>query len=340
MKRILAALVVVVTSLGCSRGAPKYPPGHKVGISGLVGPIDIPFGVPPYPQPGITRVAADNNGNLIQSIGGGSYGQIAGAITTDSTLIGNGTGGSPLGVNPTAARSPGWDGYIETYYQQMTGDSPGQFSCYYSQDFGNTSFPINGSTSLGFAPSGTGSSAAFANLPGGVVKCTAATTGAGQCDWNPASTGTKPTTLPNATLSHWATFYKILIGKAPNAASALSFGALFGSTYVGIGYSGAQTLWQYSRGTAPTNIVATTTAINVDSTGATGPYQTLVVGNFDLIHVAGNPDLFGSSGAAPANFELVSNLPSSLGMPYVYNETSSGNGDIYFIDAIKICADH
>lgn len=75
MKRalIVVAGIIVAGFVACTHAPARH---NKVGISGLVGPIDIPYGVPPYPQPGVTRLAADNNGNLIQSNGGAAYAQL------------------------------------------------------------------------------------------------------------------------------------------------------------------------------------------------------------------------------------------------------------------------
>lgn len=99
MKKLVALLALVIA--GCSGNAVKYPPGHKVGISGLVGPLDIPFGVPPYPQPGIVRFAADNSGNLIESVGGAAYSSIGGGLSAiaNNTFLGNTSGISAV---PTA----------------------------------------------------------------------------------------------------------------------------------------------------------------------------------------------------------------------------------------------
>src|SRR6185312_14156580 len=38
--------------------------------------VDIPFGVPPLPSPGTTRLGTDNTGNPIASIGGAAFAQI------------------------------------------------------------------------------------------------------------------------------------------------------------------------------------------------------------------------------------------------------------------------
>jgi hypothetical protein len=83
MKKLLVLMFAIVVAAGCSGPAPVDPASHgKVG-SGLFGPIDIPFGVPSLPAPGITRVGTDNSGNVIQSIGGSAYANLA--ITTAQT---------------------------------------------------------------------------------------------------------------------------------------------------------------------------------------------------------------------------------------------------------------
>ena len=95
MNRLIALTVIAATVAFGSCKQSKPTPHGKVGISGLIGPIDIPYGVPSYPQPGITRVAADNSGNLIESIGGGAY-----------STIGSGGGGSFTGLPDGGVTAP------------------------------------------------------------------------------------------------------------------------------------------------------------------------------------------------------------------------------------------
>lgn len=96
MKR---ALISVAAAIMLVAGCGKGPAPHKVGISGLIGPLDIPFGVPPYPQPGIVRFAADNNGNLIESIGGAPYSSPSGPTPAIGAAL---TGATSQTVNPAS----------------------------------------------------------------------------------------------------------------------------------------------------------------------------------------------------------------------------------------------
>jgi hypothetical protein len=52
----------------------------------MFGYIDLPFGQPSEPYPGFTRVAVDNNGNPIASIGGAPFFMLAVASSTTVTL--------------------------------------------------------------------------------------------------------------------------------------------------------------------------------------------------------------------------------------------------------------
>jgi hypothetical protein len=96
MYRIAKIATLLMLAVGCAKQAP-----HKVGISGLVGPIDIPYGVPPYPQPGITRLAADNSGNPIVSIGGAAYSSIGGGGGSSGVNSVNGAAAGALTCSPS-----------------------------------------------------------------------------------------------------------------------------------------------------------------------------------------------------------------------------------------------
>lgn len=338
MKRLLPLLFLLTacattpatkpTNIFKATGAPTY---------GAVDLFDTSFGVSPT---GITRIARVG-GVLEQSTDGAAYtalGGGGGTVTTDSTLVGNGSGGSPLGVNPIAARSPDWCGYVKNYFIQQTGLSPLVVECR-CWDFTDTTFPPTGVQAQGFVVGGTGATAGFTNIGGGVIKATGPTSGAGFADWAPAGGGTGWTTIGNLQSKHWMVADRHSVGLTPVSASAVSLGVNSGSTFIGLGFAGAQSHTFYCRGTTACGTVATDTgvAFTVDATGATG-YLSEVVGNFDLAHIGYNADLLGSSGAAPTNAEASSNAPNSQGQAYFYNE-GAGSGQVIHYDNAAFCTE-
>lgn len=271
----------------------------------------------------------------INGSGGGGSGTVTSVTSTGSTMtITNPTGPAVnVDISQAAARAPDWFGYMAVYFQQQTGLAPLAFSCMLEKDFADGNLTA---AQQGMQISGTGSAYTYSQTPSGAIKCAGPSSGSGYCDWanSPQGASSWPN-IPNVRTKRWITAFRATVGKTPTSGSSVNFGLYAGSTYVGLGYVGAQTNWQYVRGSTPANITDTGSAISVDSTGGTG-YRTMFVANLDLSHVTYNIDVLG--GAANVNVEAITNIPSSAAYPYVYNE-GAGAGDIYYLDKVIVCVE-
>lgn len=220
----------------------------------------------------------------------------------------------------------GWFGYMRNLFQGQTGLSQLAWSPAIEFDFADGA---QNTAVRGFQLSGTGAAATQQALPGGVIKVTGPTA-AGYADWTNSGVGPYAT-VSNARTKRWMVATRVAVGTAPASASKVCLGILAaGGTFVGLGYVGAQTAWQYVRGSTPANIASTGKTIAVDSTGATG-YVSMLLANFDLTSVTYNVDVTG--GASQVAVEAVTNLPNGVVAPYFFNEGTAG--DIYFLD--KVC---
>lgn len=254
-----------------------------------------------------------------------------GTVTTDSTLTGAGTGASPLGINPVAARAPDSAGYFKAYFQQKTGLSPLLYASHF-EDFLDGNRALTGSNGYGFQASGTGTNVAFAAGLTGVITMTGATSGAGFSDWSLAASGAQ-VQIPNARTKRWLLAYRVACAHAPVAASRVSMGLFIGgATVMGIGYSSAATNWKYCRGSGtPTELADTGTAI--DSTGTVFIWMYLFNDGTNVKYCV---DVSGSGVETTA--EVSSNVPSSTAMPYLWNE-GNGASDIIKFDAFAFCCE-
>lgn len=66
-----------------------------------LGYVDLPFGQPTFPDPGTTRLAVDNAGNVIASIGGAAFAALGGGSSTVQTaapISGDGSSGNKITV--------------------------------------------------------------------------------------------------------------------------------------------------------------------------------------------------------------------------------------------------
>ena len=265
------------------------------------------------------------------SIGGG------GAITTDATLTGAGTVPSPLGVNPVAQLAPDWYGYMNTLFQQKTGASPIGISEKWRLHAAWFNLPI-GATGNGAISGGAGTQAPTpvaysATIGGGVIVLTGGSLGNTFADIDSGGPSSFRTQLTNVKTKRWMVASQIGFGKAPAAGSFYSMGLSLSGVapfFIGIGYAGAQTVFNYVNASsggfqAITNVLSTDKTVPVDNTGAT--FLTQYVANFDLTNVVVNPDVAG--GHADVNGGLVSALSSATASAYLYNEGT--NSDIFFV---------
>lgn len=222
-----------------------------------------------------------------------------------------------------------WFGAAQNAFAAATGLANFTFAKIYENDFADTNKPVpKDNAGQGFQVAGT-STAAYTNLPGGVIQADASATG--YADWT-SNGSTGWTTIPNIRTKRWMVAYRLAIGSTPAAASALSAGIYAGS-YIGIGYAGAAATWKVGRGATPiaTQVLDTGIAIAVDATGATG-YRSMAIGNFDLANWAYMPDLTAST--TPVTLEAVSNLPNATAQAYLRN---AGTDPLrYFLDKAVI----
>jgi hypothetical protein len=297
------------------------------------------------PVPGEYSLFIDTDGTLKQvdstgtvtAIGGGSGGPIA-----DQRLLGNVSGGTASPVALTAAQvatflavqsqGPDIRGALKALFQQTTGLSPYAWAEMPLLSFGSTSFIATGAQGMGFEGS-AGTTFAVGNLgKGGIVK---ATGNASFADWTPSGNQTAWTTIPNVQTKRWMVAYpQVCIGTTPASTSAISAGIFCSSNYVGLGYTGAATNWQYIRGTSITNISDTGVAIATDATGATN-YICPVIGNFDLTHLGYIQNALVSR--TIVNAEVITNLPSAEAIPYFGNESTASN--IYYLGTPLVCVE-
>jgi hypothetical protein len=93
-----------------------------------LGYVDLPFGQPTFPDPGITRIAVDNAGNPIASVGGAAFASIGGGggsgitVTPNTGLSGTGTAGSPLAGVAASGSVPGT--MTPTQFTKLLGTIP------------------------------------------------------------------------------------------------------------------------------------------------------------------------------------------------------------------------
>lgn len=226
--------------------------------------------------------------------------------------------------NPVSAASGSASGetYFSTLFQSKTGLSPMSISSYFN-DFTEGALTAG---SLGWQVS-VGTATISTTLGGGVV-VSVAPAGVGYADWTPGA-ASQANQIVNLRTKKWMVGYRLAVASAPAAASRVSCGVYNGTTptYVGIGYNAADTFWQYLRGATIGATVKTATTQTLDSTG--NVYLWMYLYN-DATSIYYNTDVL--AGNADVAAEASSNLPSGVGMPYLYNE-GNGSGDTLRVDA-------
>lgn len=276
-----------------------------------------------------------------------SYGKLSGtgsgssSVTTDPSLTGVGTPGSPLGVNPVSTLAPDFRGKCVNTFLQKSGLTPGQITVHDEQDFTWFGLGVGSGGAGAVTNSVGGATVAFsATIGGGVVVLTGGTSGTSYADWDRGGpSGFRTEYLPIKS-RRWIQCYRVGTGTTPGANTNFGFGIYLAGVapyFIGIGAHGAQSVFNLVYGTANTtgaaltNVLATDVAIVVDATGAT--YKTMYVANFDLVHLTINPDV--EAGHADIQADLISNLATdSVASGYIFNEGTSGsNGDKLFLDA-------
>lgn len=262
--------------------------------------------------------------NIPPASGGG------GTVTTDGvTIQGDGSGGSPIAQKPSAALTPDSQGYFYALFQQKTGLSPLAFWSYYN-DFANHWAATTGANGQGGQAAGTGSGVSYNTTSGnGVLSLKSTTAGAGYGEWTLAG-ASNIINIVNVRTKRWLVAYRVACASAPAAASRVCAGIFVGgTTMVGLGYGSAAANWKYCRG-VPVAEIADTGKV-IDTSG--NSYLWMYIYN-DLTNIRYCIDVVG--GATETVGEVSTNVASSTGVPYFWNE-GAASADTLNLDAVAGC---
>ncbi len=238
------------------------------------------------------------------------------------------------GTASSACVPPDPIAYITSLFQTKTGLSPLAFSTF-GNHFMATQFPVTGgagSGSQGAQVGGTGATAAYNGaFSGGVIKLTGPSSGAGFADLQNGAGGFN--SISNPRTKRWMMAYRAAIGKAPSAASTINLGITDGTNYVGLGYTGAASVWAYQRGALPAIATTVNTAKAIDSSDSVFLWMYTYNNGTNIVV---NPDLVG--GAVETVGEAASAISATAARPYVWNE-GTGAADIIELDALVLCVE-
>lgn len=175
-----------------------------------------------------------------------------------------------------------WFDAMQSVFAMRTGLAPSQFTANGRADFDSSYIPA---AQQGAGFSGTGATATI--QPPTNMQLLGTSAGAGIAVWNPGAFAA----IPNGNQKRHMVAYRLAMATAPIAASQVGAGYILNSTtFVGVGYSGVQTKWQYVTGPGSTFANVTALSTPIDSAGA--GYVTMYIANFDFINLVVNLNSF------------------------------------------------